>query len=155
MPADFTSTITPYICVTPAADALDWYREVFGARETVRYTGDDGRIGHAELSIDGAPLMLSDEYPGHGVVAPSGEGGVPCSLSLSVADVDAVYRRAVDGGAKGQRPPADEVFGERVATIVDPFGHRWMLLTKIAEPSLDEINAAATGFTATGPEPDR
>jgi uncharacterized glyoxalase superfamily protein PhnB len=151
---EFRSTITPYVCVARAADAIAWYGEVFDAVETVRYTGDDGRIGHAEVDIAGARLMLSDEYPDYGVAAPSLHGGIAFTLHLQVADVDAVHRRAVAAGARSEREPEDQSYGERSATIIDPFGHRWMIQTTIAHPTIEEIDAASEGFTVTQPPAD-
>ena len=90
-----TSAITPYICVSPATDALAWYGNALEAVETIRYTGDDGRIGHAEITIAGATVMLSDEYPELEVLSPTTLGGTPTTLHVEVADVDAVYDRVV------------------------------------------------------------
>lgn len=147
-----TATITPYVAVSDAARAIAWYADVLGARETVRYTDDsDGRIGHAELEIGGTMLMLSDEYPDFDAVAPTTLGGSPVALHVDVADVDAVWQRAIASGADGKRPPEDHPYGERMCTFVDPFGHRWMVATQIAEPTVDEIDEASTGFTVTAP----
>lgn len=144
--------ITPYIAVSDAARAITWYAEVLGARETVRYTDDsDGRIGHAELDIGGAMLMLSDEYPDFEALAPTTIGGTPAALHVVVPDVDAVWDRAMAAGAEGRRPPEDQPYGERISTFVDPFGHRWMVATAIAEPTVSDIDAASTGFTVTAP----
>jgi len=146
------AAVTPYLCVADAAAALDWYATAFGAVETVRYVADDGRIGHAELVVDGAKLMLSDPYPDVGVDAPApGATTASVSLNLNVADVDAMFERAVAGGATVQRAPEDQPYGERSCTVVDPFGHRWMLQTTIATPTIDEINSQMAGFTATSP----
>ena len=148
-------SITPYLAVREASRALDWYVEVFGARETVRYVGDDGRVGHAEIDLGGASFYLSDEYPDHGAVAPATLGGSPVSLNVNVDDVDAVWERAVAAGADGQRPPEDQPYGERSSTFVDPFGHRWMVQTTIAHPTIEEIDAAFDDFTVvSGDEPD-
>lgn len=147
-----TSSIVPYLCVDRGVDAMQWYRDVFGAREVVRYTGDDGRLGHAELDIGGAHLYLSDEYPEIGVVSPATVGNTSVALNLLVPDVDVVHARAVDAGATSQREPSDESYGARSATILDPFGHRWMIQTTIATPTIEEIDAASDGFTVSGPE---
>jgi uncharacterized glyoxalase superfamily protein PhnB len=143
------SAITPYLCVAGAAAAIDWYTSVFGAVETVRYDGDDGRVGHAELDIYGAHIHLADEYPEYGVRGPRSIGGTPVSLSLEVDDADDVYARAVAAGAEGERAPVDEAYGARSAIIIDPFGHRWFLQTIVAQPSAEEISAAMPGFTVT------
>ncbi|MFN8052212.1 MAG: VOC family protein [Acidimicrobiales bacterium] len=146
-----TSSVVPYLCVADASSAMRWYADVLGATETVRYTGDDGRIGHAELSIGGATIMLSDPYPDSGVDAP-GTSLPSVSMNLTVDDVDAVFGRAVARGAVVQREPADQPYGERSCTIVDPFGHRWMIQTPVATPTLAEIDERMDGFTVVAGE---
>jgi len=120
---------------------------VLGAREVLRYDGDDGRIGHAELDFGGAILHLADEYPEMDFVSPKTVGGTGGGLTLQVADVDAVYAKAVASGAEGQRPPADQPYGDRSASFLDPFGHRWNVQTPIANPSVDQINKTMDGYT--------
>jgi uncharacterized glyoxalase superfamily protein PhnB len=156
VPATTTSTITPYLCVSGAAAAIDWYVAVLGAVEQLRYTGDDGRIGHAELTIGGARFMLSDEYPevGAGVVSPTTLGGTPFSMHIEVADVDIVHARVVaDGRGQIGRPPHDEAYGARSFDVIDPFGHRWMIQTPIASPTVAEIEAGMEGYTITAAAP--
>lgn len=151
--ADVTPTITPYLCVSPAAEAIDWYVAVLGAVEEIRYTGDDGRIGHAELAIGPARFMLSDEYRelGVGVVSPTTLGGTPMTMHVVVPDVDAVYARVrADGRARIGRPPHDEPYGARTFDMIDPFGHRWMIQTPIGTPTIAEIEAQMEGYTITG-----
>jgi uncharacterized glyoxalase superfamily protein PhnB len=148
--------LTPYLCVSDAAAAIAWYTDVLGAVEQVRYTGDDGRIGHAELAVGGAGFMLSDEYPefGPGIVAPTTLGGTPFSMHLDVPDVDAVHARVVaDGRAQVGREPHDEPYGARSFDMVDPFGHRWMIQTPLGNPSVAEIEAGMEGYTITVAEP--
>jgi len=155
-PGTATSTLTPYICVSDGVAAIDWYVAVLGAVEQVRYTGDDGRIGHAELAVGGARLMLSSEYPemGVSVVSPTTLGGTPFSLHLEVPDVDAVFERVVaDGRSQIGRPPHDEAYGARSFDMVDPFGHRWMIQTPIGNPSVEEIESQMEGYTITEPAP--
>ena len=153
-----SATLSPYLAVLDAASAIDWYRDVFGAVETLRYVGDDGRVGHAELSIGSATIMLADEYPEMGVRGPVSYGGTPVMLHLQVTDVDHTYSRAVGAGAEAQRPPADQGHGNRNATIVDPYGHRWMLSQAIdperaiAADTADP-DAGAGRFTITGRAP--
>jgi uncharacterized glyoxalase superfamily protein PhnB len=144
-PATKAATITPYICVADAKAALTWYADAFGAVEEVRYVGDDGRIGHAEISIEGARLMLSDEYPEAGVAPPLAGRGHDMTLHLNVADVDAMFARAVELGATSEREPADQPYGERSSSITDPFGHRWMIQTTIDTPT----DVKMEGFTVT------
>jgi uncharacterized glyoxalase superfamily protein PhnB len=143
-----SSALVPYICVSPAVDALAWYGDVFGAVETLRYTGDDGRVGHAEMRIEGATLMLSDPYPELDVVSPRELGGTSCTLHLVVPDVDAVHERARAASATIERTPEDQSYGARSMTIRDPFGHRWMVQTPIELPG----EAAHPGYTVTRPE---
>lgn len=123
--------LVPYLAVAGAAAAIDWYRDVLGAIETLRFVGDDGRVGHAELTIGTAKVMLADEFPEIDVTGPATLGGTTVALHLEVVDVDYSYRRAVDAGATSVREPADQGHGNRNATIVDPFGHRWMLSQSI------------------------
>ena len=145
-----TAVLIPYIAVHDAAAALVWYAEALGAVETTRYTGDDGRVGHAEMNIGGAVVMLSDEYPDYGAVSPRTLGGTPIGLHLSVPDVDALYARAIGAGATSMRPTTDQPYGDRSCTIEDPFGHRWTIATRIAEPTAAEIEAAMGGeYTIT------
>jgi PhnB protein len=150
-----TSTIAavqPYICVSPAVEAIAWYRDVFDAVETIRYTGDDGRIGHAEISIGGATVMLSDPYPEIDVVSPRELGGTPVTLHLVVPDVDAVYARALEYGGRAAGEPEDKSYGARSFSMLDPFGHRWMVQTPVGSPTTEEIQEATTGYTITTPE---
>ena len=147
--APAAASLTPYICVTPAVDALAWYADVLGAVETVRYTGDDGRIGHAEISVGGAQIMLSDEYPELDVVAPTTLGGTATTLHLTVPDVDATHDRFVAAGGRAAWPPRDEAYGARSFSALDPFGHRWMIQTPTGSPSVEEIEARSDGYTIT------
>jgi len=148
--APAAQVLTPYLAVHDATAAIDWYADALGASEQVRYVGDDGRIGHAELAVGGARIFLSDAYPDIGVVAATAHEGSSVSLHLEVADVDALHARSVERGATSERAPADQAHGARSATIIDPYGHRWMLSQQIASPTLEEIDAATPGFTVTG-----
>jgi uncharacterized glyoxalase superfamily protein PhnB len=116
-----------YLAVDDAAAAIDFYRRALGAIEQFRVVGDDGRIGHAELTLGPITLMLSDEYPEIGVRSPASLGGSGVALYLVVGNCDAVHATAVEAGATTLRPPEDQAHGNRTATVLDPFGHRWML----------------------------
>ena len=142
-----TQILVPYLAVADAAAALDWYTTALDGTETVRYVGDDGRIGHAEMIIHGARIMLSDAYPEIGVVAADSYEGSSCALHLEVTDVDAVHASVVEHGGVAERDPADQPHGSRMSTVVDPFGHRWMFSQTIANPTAAEIDAAMSDFT--------
>ena len=136
-PASARMVLTPYLAVADARRALDWYAEAFGARlrgEPIEMP--DGRIGHAELELGGALIMLADEFPDIGHTAPlvDGAGGSSVTLHLEMANIDAVLDRAIDAGATLDRPPEDNASYGRNAVVVDPFGHRW-LLSGAARPS--------------------
>jgi uncharacterized glyoxalase superfamily protein PhnB len=141
--------ITPYICVKGAVQAIEFYRQAFGATETYRMTADDGRIGHAEISISGTTVMLADEHPEIGVLGPETLGGTAVTLQLPVTDVDATYERAVAAGATGERPPADQFYGLRAATLRDPFGHRWTISQPVEDVSLEELADRAPSYSVT------
>ncbi len=120
--------VTAYLCAKPAADAIAYYIAAFGATERYRFVGDDGRIGHAEIDIGDTVLCLSDEWPEMGVLSPSSLAGTSVSFVLSVPDADAAFKRAVDAGARVERPLKDELYG-RAGWLKDPFGHRWNIST--------------------------
>ncbi len=129
------ATITVYLAVSGALEAIDWYGEALGARLTSDpIVMPDGRVGHAELDVAGARLMLSEEHPEIGVVAPEPGGGATFSLHLSVEDVDQVIERSVAAGATLERPAADYEYG-RNGVIRDPFGHRWLVSSEPEPPA--------------------
>ena len=133
-------TFRAYLAVKGADRAIAWYSQVFGAVEQGdRFVEADGRIGHAEFAIGTVSFFISDEYPDYGVTAPDPSRGANVGLHLYVEDVDAVYARAVEGGATGERPPEDQPYGDRSGTFRDPFGHRWQIGTPLTEVSRDEL----------------
>ena len=150
-PATAAHAVTPYLTVSDGTGALDWYARAFGAVETFRVAGDDGRLGHAEFEIGAARFMMSDEYPEMGVVAPDRIGGTSTALHLDVADVDAMFARAVAAGATSQMEPADQPHGARHGSLVDPYGHRWMLSQQLEDFDLGTYSerSEGTGFTVT------
>lgn len=140
--------ITPYLTVHDGEAAIAFYTEAFGAEETLRYTGDDGRIGHAEVVIDGATLMLSEEYPEVGARSPRSLGGASAALVLCVPDVDAAYGRAVAAGATADRPPTDSPYG-RGGWVVDPFGHRWNIMTPAEAVTTEDLRDDSGEYVVT------
>ncbi|MFI5315962.1 MAG: VOC family protein [Myxococcota bacterium] len=133
------ASATPYLCCKGASAALDFYRKAFGAQERMRVAGKDGSIGHADIAIEGASIMLSDEWPEGGVFSPQTLGGSAVTIHLYVRDVDAFTDRAVSAGASLLRPVADMPYGDRSASLRDPFGHRWNFATKKEEVSKQEM----------------
>lgn len=134
IPAGY-SAATPYLCCRHAADAIEFYKKAFGAIERTRMTESDGRIAHAEISIGDALIMLSDEYPEMEVRSPQALGGSGVSIHLYVEDVDKVAASATALGAKLVRPVANQFYGDRSGTLIDPFGHRWLIATHVEDVS--------------------
>ena len=135
--------VTPYLIVNGAADAIDFYRKIYGATEIMRMPGPGGKIGHAELKIGDSVIMLADENVEMGHKGPRTFGGSPISLLLYVEDVDRVVKNAVEAGAKLVRPVADQFYGDRTGGITDPFGHEWYLATHIEDVSPEEMKKRA------------
>jgi PhnB protein len=134
---------TPYLCVKGAATAIDFYKNAFGAREVMRIAMDEGKIGHAELRVGDAPFMLADEFPEMNFRSPQSIGGTPVNVLIYVDDVDALVKRAESAGAKVLRQPADQFYGDRMATLEDPYGHSWSFATHIEDVSPDEMRKRA------------
>ena len=131
--------IYAYLCVKNVDEAMAFYSNAFGAREHYRLTEPDGRVGHAELYLGAGAVMLSEEYPEMGVTAPVDGQTTFFSIHLHVDDTDAMLKNAIKAGAEVLRPAEDQFFGERMATIQDPFGYRWMLGHSIEEVSTEEM----------------
>ena len=142
IPADYRG-VTPYLCIKGAARALEFYQRAFGAKETMRMAQPDGRIGHAGIRIGDAVVMLADEFPEMGFQSPQTLGGSPVNLMVYVQDVDAFVKQAEAAGATVQRPPADQFYGDRMATLTDPFGHSWSFATHIEDVSEAEMQRRA------------
>ena len=136
-------TMTPYFVVPKAAEAIDFYAKAFGAEELYRMEGPGGSVMHAEIRIGDSVMMLSDENPEQGAIAPSTLGGSPVHILLYVEDVDAGYRRAVDAGAKEVMPPTDMFWGDRFGKFTDPFGHNWSMATHTENVAPEEMNKRA------------
>jgi PhnB protein len=131
-------TVTSYLMVDDAAKALDFYREAFGAEELFRLPMGD-KIGHAEIMIGDTHLMLADEFPDMGALGPNSRGGPTASFMIYVPDADAAYDKAVKAGARADRPLKNEFWGDRIGTVIDPFGHKWSLATHVEEVGPEEI----------------
>jgi PhnB protein len=136
-------TVTPYLILRGAGDAIAFYEKAFGAEEVMRIGGPGGRIGHAEIKIGDSRLMLAEEHPEIGALSPKTVGGSPVSIHLYVEDVDAAVERAVAVGAKLVRPVADQFYGDRTGGIEDPFGYRWFIATRQEDLTSEEIRRRA------------
>jgi len=143
--------LTPYLCCADAAAAITFYTTVFGAVETQRWTGDDGRIGHAELTVAGQALYLADEHPEIGVRSPASLGGTAVSLVLTVPDAGETMARAVAAGARVERPVTAQDDGSRSGWLLDPAGHRWNVETPGPQLSVDQLRDQVGGqYDVTG-----
>lgn len=132
IPAGYTS-LTPYFCCADAARAIEFYCEVLGARVVSRMDGPDGGVAHAELELADGRMQLSDPAPDHDLAAPDGGDVVSRSTVFYCTDVDAVHARAVAADAKSYGDPETFVTGDRYAAFLDPFGHRWAVMTKVED----------------------
>ena len=133
-------SVTPYLVVRGAVDAIDFYKRAFGAEEVFRMPGPDGKhLMHAEIRIGDSFVFLNDELPEWGVRGPDPAAGVPVSLHLYVEDVDAVFKRAVAAGCTVKMPVQDMFWGDRYGKLVDPFGHEWGLATHKEDLSPEEM----------------
>ena len=140
-------TTTPYLCVDGAADAIEFYKKAFGAKELMRMPAPGDKVGHAELQIGDSRVMLADEFPEMGFLSPRTIGGSPVMMHLYVEDVDATVPRAVAAGAKVTREVADQFYGDRGGQIEDPFGHKWYVSTHKEDLTPEEIRKRAAKTT--------
>ncbi len=131
-------SVTPYIIVDGAAEAIRFYEQAFGATEVLRLPMGD-KIGHAEIRIGNSHVMLSDEWPDYGKLGPKARGGATSSLMIYLEDVDAAYARAIEAGATAERPVEDQFYGDRSGSVVDPFGHSWMLATHVEDVAPEDM----------------
>jgi len=126
-------TLTPYLAVDDAAQAIEYYKKAFGAKERMRMDAPEGKIGHAELEIGDSVVMLSDPFPQASTRPPKELGGTSASVFMYVEDVDAVVKQAVDAGATVTMEVADQFWGDRFGTVADPFGHLWSIATHVED----------------------
>lgn len=135
--------VTPYLCVSGCAEAIEFYKKAFEATEVSRMPDPSGKIGHAEIKIGESMIMLSDEFPELGVLSPKTIGGTPVALMLYFQDVDAVGARAIAAGARLTRAIEDQFYGDRSGKLEDPFGHVWWIATHIEDVSQEEMEKRA------------
>ena len=137
---------TPYLIVKGAAKALDFYKKGFGAIEEMRVPGPSGTVGHAEIKIGGARIMLADEFPEMGAKSPQTIGGSPVSIMIYVEDVDTFVTRATAAGAKVLQALENKFYGDRAGSLEDPFGHKWHFATHVEDVPPDEMAKRAEAF---------
>jgi PhnB protein len=142
------NTLSIYLAVEDAAQAIDYYVKAFGAKELGRMDAPGGKIGHAELQVGDSRLMLSDPFPQSSTRPPKELGGSSASVFMYVEDVDAVVKQAVDAGATVTMEVADQFWGDRFGTISDPFGHVWSIATHIEDVSHEEMAERAKAAMA-------
>jgi PhnB protein len=141
-------SVTPYLIIKGAADAIEFYKKAFGATELFRMAQPNGKIGHAEIKIGDSPIMLADEFPEMKYVGPKALGGSPVSLMIYVEDVDRVFNQAIAAGGEQQRPVEDKFYGDRGGSLVDPFGHVWHIATHKEDVSEEEMQKRAKAAAA-------
>ncbi len=133
-------SVTPYLMVQGAAQAIDFYKRAFGAQEIMRMDGPGGKLTHAEIRIGDSVIMLSDEVQGSTVRSPQSLGGTSASIFVYLEDVDSVFKRAEAAGAKVVMPLANQIWGDRYGTLTDPFGHVWSLATHVEDVAPEEFS---------------
>jgi PhnB protein len=138
-----TPALAPHLVCAGAAEAIEFYGRAFGATEMIRMPGPDGKIMHACVAINGAPVMLVDENKQWGALSPKSLGGTPVTIHLNVADVDKTTSQAIAAGATVVMPVADMFWGDRYGIVEDPFGHRWSIATQQRKLSESELREAA------------
>ncbi len=141
-------SVTPYLIIKGAADAIEFYKRAFGASELFRFPAPDGKIGHAEIKIGDSPIMLADESTEMGYKSPQTLSGSPVSIMIYVEDVDTVFNQAVAAGGKVKQAVKDQFYGDRLGTLEDPFGHVWHVSTHKEDVSVEEMQKRMKAHTA-------
>ena len=136
-------SVTPYLIIEGAGEAIEFYKKAFGAKELFRFPGPDGTVGHAEIKIGDSPIMLADAYPAMGYNGPKSLGGSPVSLMIYVENVDTVFNQAVEAGATVKEAVSDKFYGDRIGSLIDPFGHVWHVSTHKEDVSMEEMEKRA------------
>ena len=142
-------SITPYLIIGGAAEALEYYKKAFGAVELFRME-HEGKIGHAEMKIGDSPFMLSDENLAMGFKGPKSLGGSPVGIMIYVDDCDTIYKQAIEAGGTELKPLQDQFYGDRSGTLADPYGHVWTVATHTEDLSPEEIEKRLAAFKTAG-----
>jgi uncharacterized glyoxalase superfamily protein PhnB len=133
------STVTPHLVVEGAADAIEFYKKAFEAREMARLPGPGGKIMHAQIMIGDSHIMLADDFPEYGGFGPKHLKGSPVTIHLYVPNADDVFKRATAAGATVRMAMADMFWGDRYGVLTDPFGHHWSIATHIRDLTPEQI----------------
>jgi PhnB protein len=149
VPAGY-NVVTPYLAIQGAADAIDFYKKVFGAMELMRMPGPQGKLGHVEIKVGDSKVMLADESEQMNFLSPKARGGTPVHIMVYVKDVDATVAKAIEAGAKMMREVQDMFYGDRTGAIEDPFGHFWHIATHVRDVSMKEMQRAAEAMAKAG-----
>ena len=149
---DGYQTLTPYINIKGAVEAIEFYKKAFGAKEIGRITMAGGTIAHAEIQIGDSKIMLAEESTQWGNKSPQTLGGSPVCLCLYVKDVDAAFAQALAAGAKvtGEMEVKDQFYGDRTGSVTDPFGHQWSIMTHKEDVSFEEMQKRADALFKEG-----
>ena len=132
-------TLTPHLVVRKAEQALEFYKNAFGAEVLHVAHMPDGKVLHASLRIGDSMLMLNDEFPDYGTLSPLSTGGSAVTIHIYTENVDAAFNRALSAGAQVKMPLADQFWGDRYGVVADPFGHKWSLGAHIKDMSPEEM----------------
>lgn len=144
------NSITPYLAIRGAAEAIEFYKKAFGAMEVMRMAGPAGKLGHVEIKVGDSKVMLADESEKMNFLGPQARGGTPVHIHVYVKDVDATVAKAVELGAKMMRQVQDMFYGDRTGAIEDPFGHFWHIATHVRDVSMAEMKRAAAEMAKAG-----
>jgi PhnB protein len=139
-------TITPYLAVENASEAIDFYKRALGAKERVRMPGPGGSVMHAELEIGDSVVMLSDPFPQASTKPPKELGGTSVSIMVYVDNIDSLYKQAIDAGATSLMEPDDMFWGDRFGSVQDPFGHSWTIATHVEDVTPEEMEKRSQEF---------
>jgi len=149
IPEGFHS-VTPYLSIKGASEALEFYKQAFNATEMFRLSMPSGEIGHADIIIGNSHIMLADQCEESTIPSPQALGGSSVGLHVYVEDVDALFAQAINAGAKEVKPVENQFYGDRTGTLEDPFGHIWFLATHKEDLTPDDINKRAEGLFKEG-----
>lgn len=139
-------TVTPYLIVDDANAAIEFYARAFGAEELFRLPMGD-KIGHAEIRIGDCNLMLSDEWPDMQALGPTARGGATASFMIYIQDVDAAFNRALAAGARVDKAVQNQFWGDRMGSVIDPYGHKWMLATHVEDVEPAEMQSRMAAWS--------